>query len=225
MTTIVLVHGAFVDGSSWSGVIPELLDAGHQVTAVQLPMTSLADDVALTRQVIQSTSGPTVVVGHSYGGMVISGAATDLAQVKSLVFIAAYAPAEGETLLALDGRFAPTTGMQAIRPAYREDVLCVDPAQFPQVFAGDIDPARARVLAVMQKPVAVVCINTPAGRPAWESIPSWYLVSEHDQMINPDLQRFIAERMQATINSVPSSHASPVSHPHEVAATILAAAR
>jgi pimeloyl-ACP methyl ester carboxylesterase len=225
MTTIVLVHGAFVDGSSWSGVIPELLDAGHQVTAVQLPLTSLAEDVALTRQVIQNISGPTVVVGHSYGGVVISGAATDLAQVKSLVYIAAYAPAEGETLLALDGRFAPGPGFQAIRPAYREDMLFVDPSQFPQVFAGDVDPAQARVLAVMQKPINVACINTPAARPAWQSIPSWYLVSEHDQMINPDLQRFLAQRMQATTSSVPSSHASPVAHPHEVAATILAAAR
>lgn len=225
MTTIVLVHGAFVDGSSWSGVIPELLDAGHQVTAVQLPLTSLAEDIALTRQIILSTPGPTVVVGHSYGGVVISGAATDLTQVKSLVYIAAYAPAEGETLLALDGRFAPASGGQAIRPAYREDVLFIDPSQFPQVFAGDVDPARARVLAVMQKPVALACITTPAGRPAWQSIPSWYLVSEHDQMINPDLQRFLAQRMQATTSASPSSHASPVSHPHEVAATILAAAR
>lgn len=224
MANIILVHGAFADGSSWRHVIPLLQDAGHTVIAVQLPLSSLNDDIALTRQVTSSVQGPTVLAAHSYGGAAISGAGSGLANVTALVYIAAFAPAEGETVLELNQRFPATPGLQAIRPGYAPDVLIIDREQFPQVFAGDVDPSEGRVLAAAQKPVAIPCNTQPLGPAAWQTIPSWYLISENDQTVNPDLQRMLASRMHATTRSISSSHASLLSHPQAVAEIIMQAA-
>lgn len=223
-TNVVLVHGAFVDASSWSYVTPVLQRAGHQVLAVQLPLTSLADDIDVTRQALTSLSGPTVLVGHSYGGAVITGAGT-ASNVVSLVYVAAYALAQGESAIDLSGRYPKTLGAKHFIPSYRKGFVWLDPAFFPQAFVADIDPARARVLAVAQKPIVEANFSEKAGPAAWQHLPSWYLVSANDMTINPDLERWMAKRIHATTREIPSSHASPVSHPLDVAQVILEAAK
>ncbi|MGZ4602058.1 MAG: alpha/beta hydrolase [Kineosporiaceae bacterium] len=222
---VLLVHGAWVDGSSWSEVIPILQRHGHTVVAVQLPLTSLTDDVAWTRHVLaERLHGPTVLAGHSYGGAVISGAATGVENAISLVFASAFAPDEGETLGGLSALFPPPPGLAHTQPDSL-GFLWFDPAAVPTYFAQDIPVAQARVLAAVQKPIAARSFSDPAGPPAWKALPSWFLVSTEDRMINPDLQRLMAARIRATTIEVRSSHASPASHPREVARLILAAAR
>ena len=222
---VLLVHGAFADGSSWSHVIKLLQREGHNVLAVQLPLTSLTDDVAVTRQALASASfaGPTVVVGHSYGGAVITGAASSAANVIGLVYASAFAPAEGESLQELGGRFAPAEGSKYTLPSYRAGFAWVDPAYFPQEFAADLAPAQARELAVVQKPIAFGCFAEKAGPAAWQKLPSWYLVSRQDKMINPDLERFMASRIKATTIEIDASHASPVSQSRPIVGLIEAA--
>ena len=222
---IVLVHGAFCDGTSWGGVIPLLQEAGHTVLAVQLPLTGLSDDIATTRQALASLSGPIVLAGHSYGGAVVTGAGTDATNVTGLVYIAAYVPTEGETVGDLNDRFSATEGQKHIGPSYLKDTVWIDPAVFPQVFAADVDSTQARIMAAVQKPTGFGCLIEKTVRPAWQTLPSWYLVSENDQTINPDAERWMAQRAGATTSSIASSHASPVSHPREVADVILAAAQ
>ena len=222
---VLLVHGAWVDGSSWDAVIPILQQHGHTVLAVQLPLTSLADDVGWTRHALADRlHGPTVLAGHSYGGAVISGAATGLDNVIGLVFASAFAPAEGETLGELNARFPAPPGLAHAQPDSL-GFLWFDPAAIPTNFAQDIPVAQARVLASTQKPIAARCFADPAGPPAWKTLPSWFLVSTEDRMINPDLERFMAARIHAKTIEVRSSHASPASHPKQVARLILAAAR
>ena len=222
---IVLVHGAFCDGSSWGSVIPLLQEAGHTVLAVQLPLKGLSDDIATTRQALASLSGPTILAGHSYGGAVVTGAGTDAANVSGLVYIAAYVPAEGETLGDLNDRFPATEGQKHIGPSYLKDTVWIEPSVFPQVFAADVDPIQARIMATVQKPTGFGCLIEKTAQPAWQKLPSWYLVSENDATINPDAERWMAQRAGATTSSIASSHASPVSHPREVADVILAAAQ
>ena len=222
---VLLVHGAWVDGSSWNAVIPILQRHGHTVLAVQLPLTSLPDDVAWTRHVLaERLQGPTVMAGHSYGGAVISGAATGVKNVIGLVFASAFAPDQGETLGGLGSLFPPPPGLAHTQPDSL-GFLWFDPAAIPTNFAPDIPVAQARVLASTQKPIAARCFGDPAGPPAWKTLPSWFLVSTQDRMINPDLERFMAARIHARTIEVRSSHASPASHPHEVAGLIMAAAR
>jgi pimeloyl-ACP methyl ester carboxylesterase len=222
---VLLVHGAWVDGSSWSRVIAILQRHGHNVVAVQLPLTSLAEDVAWTRHVLaERVHGPTVLAGHSYGGAVISGAATGVQNVIGLVFASAFAPDEGETLGGLGGMFPPPPGLAHTQPDSL-GFLWFDPAAVPANFAQDIPVSEARVLAAVQKPIAARCFADPAGPPAWKTLPSWFLVSTEDRMINPDLERFMAARIGATTIEVRSSHASPASHAQQVAKLILAAAR
>jgi pimeloyl-ACP methyl ester carboxylesterase len=222
---VLLVHGAWADGSSWSGVTAILQSRGHHVVAVQLPLTSLAQDVAWTRHVLADRlQGPTVLAGHSYGGAVISGAATGVSNVIGLVFVSAFAPDAGDTLGGLIARFPPEPGTSHLVPDSL-GFLWIDPAAFPANFAQDVDPETARVMAAVQKPLAAGILGEPAGPAAWRTLPSWYLVSTLDRMINPDLERFFAARMRARTVEVASSHASPVSHPREVANLILAAAR
>jgi pimeloyl-ACP methyl ester carboxylesterase len=220
---VLLVHGAFADASSWSKVIPLLQREGHNVLAVQLPLTSLSDDVAITKNALAFLAGPTVLAGHSYGGAVISGAAYGAANAVGLVFASAYAPDKGETLLDLNGLYPPTEAGSHIGPSYRDGFAWIDPAFLPQVFAADVAPAEARVLAVTQKPISFNCFFEQAGEPAWKTRPSWYLVSKNDKTINPDLERFLAKRMKATTLEVASSHVSPVSHPLAVFGLIAAA--
>jgi pimeloyl-ACP methyl ester carboxylesterase len=223
---VVLVHGAFADGSSWSKVIPFLQAAGHPVVAVQLDLASLANDIAATRAVLAVQPGPTVLVGHSYGGAVISGAGIDSPLVISQVYVAAYAVDEGETLPDTIAGFHAAPGLSHLIPDYREGFLRIDPAAYPQVFMQDVDLVQARALAVTQKPLAAAIFGTKAGKPAWRQLPSWYLVSGDDRMINPDAQREMATRIGATTISLrTASHASLVSRPDEVAEAIKAAAR
>ena len=219
MGNVVLVHGAWCDGSSWQGVIAPLQAAGHRVLAVQNPLTSLDDDVAWTRRQIATLDGPVALVGHSYGGAVISGAALGNPQVAALVFVAAYAPDDGETVLALGERFSPTSGGAAIR-ATEDGWLTLDPAAFHAAFAADATPEQAAVLAAVQKPTHGACFASPAGKGAWHDVPSVYLRSLQDNMIKPELQLWLAERMGARRVDLAASHASPVTHADEVAAAV-----
>ena len=222
---VLLVHGAWVDGSSWSQVIAILQQRGYNVVTVQLPLTSLAEDVAWTRHVLaERLQGPTVLAGHSYGGAVISGAATGVENVIGLVFASAFAPDEGESLGELGSRFPPPPGLAHTQPDSL-GFLWFDPAAVPTNFAQDIPVEEARALASVQKPIAARSFTDLAGPPAWKTLPSWFLVSTRDRMINPDLLRFMAARIGATTVEVRSSHASPASHPDLVARLIRAAAR
>jgi len=220
---IVLVHGAWSDGSGWSKVIPILQDAGHNVVAVQNQMTSLAEDSANTRATIDLMQSATVVAGHSYGGAVITAAATGSRNVKALVYVAAFVPDEGETVGDIGGKFPPAPGAQYIAPG-PGGLLYIDRAHMPAVFAGDLPPAEGAVLAAVQRPVGGGIFADKMGAPAWKQIKSWYQISENDQMIPPDAERMMASRAKAQTISLPSSHASLVSHPREVAQLILTAA-
>jgi pimeloyl-ACP methyl ester carboxylesterase len=222
-TNVVLVHGAWADGSSWSKVIPLLQDKGFNVSAVQIPLTSLTDDIAVTRNMLAKQNGPTVLVGHSYGGAVITGAANDAPNVTALVYIAAFGLDEGESLDGLSKQGPATAGASQIRPD-DHGFLWIDPSGFPGVFAADADPVEARVMAAVQKPLSIKSFTERSGPPAWKKIKSWYLVSTNDQMIPPQAEEFMAKRMGATVNSVPASHASMVSHPKEVVDLITLAA-
>jgi pimeloyl-ACP methyl ester carboxylesterase len=222
---VLLVHGAFVDASSWIGVIPLLQAQGYNVLAVQNALTSFEEDVQVTRQALASFSGPTILVGHSYGGAVITNAGTGASNLHSLVYIAAVAPDEGESVMGIAKRF-PTPPLTAhIVPSYRQGYNWVDPAFFPQDFVQDIAVAQACALAVVQKPITPECFTAKSGPPAWKKVPSWYLVSGNDRVINVDSERFMAKRIGATTRQIASSHASPVSHPRAVFEIIVAAAQ
>jgi pimeloyl-ACP methyl ester carboxylesterase len=221
-TNVVLVHGAWADGSSWSKVIPLLQSKGFNVTAAQLPLTSLEDDIAVTRRLLAMQTGPTILVGHSYGGAVISGAANDASNVKALVYIAAFALDEGESIEALSKQGTPPPGAAQIRPD-NYGYLWIDPKGYPQVFVGDTGHTEAAVMAATQGPWSVRCFTAKSGPPAWKHLPSWYLVSSKDQMIPPPAEELMAKRMGATVRTVAASHASMVSHPREVAEIIASA--
>lgn len=221
---IVLVHGAWADGSSWSGVIQILQKAGYNATAVQNPLTSLADDVARTREVLAAQTGPTIVVGHSYGGVVIGELGANAPNVVGLVYVAAFGFDKGESLQALTKQGPPAPWLASLHPD-KQGFLSWDQAGFMKYFASDVDPARARVLAAVQKPIAGAILGTEAGAPSWRSLPSWYLVATNDQIIPPDAQRLFAKRMGATVSSVAASHVALISQPAAVARFILVAAR
>lgn len=225
---VLLVHGAFVDASSWNKVIPLLQAQGFNVLTVQLPMTSIADDVAVTNEALAylaTTSTPTILVGHSYGGVVISNAGLTGSNVRGLVYIAAFAPDSGETVQGLIGQFPATPVGNALAPSFVPNALWITPSAFPSVFMQDVDATEAQTDALTQKPWALPCLGTPSGTPTWKSVPSWYLVSQNDRVINPDAERFFAKRMGATTHEIASSHASPVSHPLEVFELIRAASQ
>lgn len=221
--SIVLVHGAFADGSSWSKVIPLLEKQGYTVTAVQNPLTSFADDVATTRRVIAAQKGPIIVVGHSYGGAVITEAATGSANVKALVYIAAYAPDSGESVGPMNEKFTPPALGTALIPD-AAGFLSIDRVKFHSVFCADVPTSEAQVMAATQKPISGACFVAPIQNAAWKTIPSWYLVAQNDLAINPDLERFMAKRMKATTVEVKASHVPFLSHPNEVAQLIEKAA-
>lgn len=222
MANIVLVHGAWGDGSAWSRVIPLLEEAGHTVIAVQNPLQSLAGDVENTRHAIDRVDGPTVLAGHSYGGAVISGAAAGRDDVVGLAYIAAWAPDEGETIAGLFEESPPLESRDHVAPDAYGD-LWLDPDHFHEDFAQDVDDEEARVMAAVQNPIAASIFGEPAGPPAWRDVPSWYQVSTEDHMIPPELERRFAERMNATTVSLDAGHASLVSRPREVADMILEA--
>ena len=221
---VVLVHGAWADGSSWSKIIPPLEDKGFYVSAVQLPLTSLEDDIQVTRNMLAKQKSPAVLVGHSYGGAVITGAANGDSNVSALVYIAAFGLDEGESLEALGKRGPSTPGSTQMR-SDENGFFWIDREGFAQVFAGDVDPVEARVMAATQKPLSSKAFAAKSGPPAWKHLPSWYMVSTNDQMIPPSAEEFMAKRMGATVRKVPSSHVAMVSHPKEVADLIVAAAQ
>ena len=226
MTTklnIVLVHGAWGDGSHWRHVIPSLHAKGYRVRAVQNPLTSLADDIDRTTKLTASLDGPTLLVGHSYGGSVITGAGR-LPNVVGLVYVAAWAPDEGETLGGLLGRAEPPPGAAIIRPD-QNGFLWLQQEKFRDNFCQDLDETEALVMALSQKPIAARCFEEKSGSPAWKVKPSWYQVSANDRMIPPDTERFFAERMnpQKTV-TLQAGHASLASQGKEVVALIELAA-
>ena len=220
--TIVLVHGAFADGSSWLPVIRILERDGYPVIAVQNPLTSLADDVATTRRVIDAQSGPVVAVGHSYGGAVITGAAAGNAHVRALVYVAAFAPDAGEPIGAFGERY-PTSLGAALRPD-AAGFLYIDRGRFHDLFAADLPEAETRLFAAAQKPVAASVFAASVPAAAWRTIPSWYVVARQDQAINPDLERFYALRAGAQTTEISASHVVFISHAREVAHVIEQAA-
>ncbi len=222
---IVLVHGAWADGSSWSGVIRRLQEAGYHVAAVQLGLTSLDVDVARTRALLAAQNGPTLLVAHSFGGAVITQLGTDAPNVIGLAYQSAFAPDQGETLKELVSRPPQPPGGVAIHPD-QGGYLWLDPAGFLKFFAPDVPVAEARVLAAVQQPISADVLFSQAafGHPSWRSLPSWYLITTEDQMLPPDVQRLFAKRMGATTTAIAASHAAMVSHPDLVASFIVKAA-
>jgi pimeloyl-ACP methyl ester carboxylesterase len=221
---VLLIHGAWADGSCWAKVIPLLQAKGMRVTAAQIPLTSLEDDVAVTRRLLSMTSIPTILVGHSYGGAVISAAAVDAANVKALVYITAFGLDEGESLASLSEQGPAPAGASAVGPD-EHGFLWIDRSRFDDAFAADATDQEAAIMAVVQKPLGVAAFAGKCGTPAWRTIPSWYLTCTDDQMIPPPAQAFMAERMGATTRTVAASHAVFMAHPTEVAEIIgLAAA-
>jgi len=213
---IILVHGAWADGSCWSDVIERLQAEGFAVRAPQFPLTSLADDVARLREVLDFQDGPTIIVGHSYGGQIMTALGEDTPNVVGLVYIAAFGLDEGESLGALLSQ-GPVTPALAHQFTDSRGYVWLSEDDFVNHFAGDVDPTRARVMYAVQQALASSAFADVMGIPAWKSVPSWYLVAENDEAIPPDAERQFAARMGATTVEIPSSHVAMVSHPAEVA--------
>ena len=221
--SIVLVHGAFADGTSWKKIIPILEDEGFTATAVQNPLRSLAEDVATTKRVIEAQKGDVVLVGHSYGGSVITDAAAGSDKVKALVYVAAFAPEAGETVGGLLGKFPSAALGTALAPD-SASFLYIDRAKFHHVFAEDVPDREASVMAAAQKPIAASAFVESTTSATWKTIPSWYIVTTLDHAVNPELQRFMAKRIGAQITEVKASHVPFLSQPEEVSKVIKAAA-
>lgn len=223
--TIVLVHGAWADGSSWGKVIPFLQDAGHTVIAVQLPLTSLAEDVATTRRALGTLTGPVVLAGHSYGGAVITKAGSGAENVTGVVYIASFPTEEGESVGDIQARFPARSAGDGLQMD-ADGFTTMDPAKYHQNLMADATPAEARVMAAVQHPAHGRCFgDAVSGVPAWKQKPSWYQVSTDDAAVHPDAQRFLARRCGATMIELDASHIPMVAHPRETADLILAAAR
>src|SRR5580693_9068942 len=220
---IVLVHGAWADGSSWDAVIRRLQADGYHVTAPQFPMTDLAADVARLREVLAAQDGPTIVAGHSYGGQIMTALGTDAPNVAGLVYIAAFGIDEGESLGALLSQ-GPVTPALAHLFTDKQGFGWLSEDDFVDHFAGDVDPVTAKALYAVQQPIAMSIFEEPMGVPAWKTLPSWYLVATDDQALPPDAERLFATRMGATTVEIPSSHVAMISHPREVAELIETAA-
>ena len=216
--TLVLVHGGFVDGSGWEGVYRILKKDGYSVTIVQNPTISLADDVAATKRIVHAQNGPVILVGHSYGGAVITEAGND-PQVAGLVYLAAFAPDKGESVSTLIKDPPPGAPVPPILPP-QDGYLFLDKAKFPASFAGDVDAERAAFMAASQVPWGVDALSGTISEPAWKSRPSWYLVATDDKSIPPPAQRFMSKRAGSTVVEVAGSHAIYVSQPNAVAALI-----
>jgi pimeloyl-ACP methyl ester carboxylesterase len=220
---IVLVHGGFVDGSGWEDVYRILKKDGYRVSIVQNPTTSLADDVAATKRVIAEQQGPVILVGHSYGGVVITEAGNDPG-VAGLVYIAAFAPDRGESVAALIKDPPPGAPVPPILPP-NEGFLALDRTKFAASFAADVEPEKAEFMANSQVPWGVVALNGAVTEPAWQRKPSWYLVATDDRMIPPAAQRSMSKRAGSSVVEVKGSHAVYVSQPEAVAELIKKAAR
>jgi len=220
---VVLVHGAWADGSSWSDVIRSLQASGFTVTAPQFPLTSLAADVARLRQVLKRQKGPTIIVGHSYGGQVMTALGTDAANVVALVYVAAFGLDQGESLGKLLGAGPPTPSLAHLivdEQAY----AWIPEEDFVTHFASGVEKTRAKVMFAVQQGLSMSTFEDVMAVPAWKSIPSWYLVATKDEAIPPDAERMFAKRMGATTTEVPAGHLAMASHPAEVVRLIQAAA-
>ena len=212
---IVLVHGAWADGTCWSAVIEGLQADGYNVTAPQFPESSLANDVARLRQVLNRQEGPTVLVGHSYGGQIMTALGTDAPNVAGLVYIAAFGLDEGETIGALLAQGPPTPALAHL-DIDEQGFAWIPEGDFVQYFAADVAPAKAKVMFAVQQALSTSTLGDVMGVPAWKSLPSWYMVAANDQAIPPDAERLFAKRMDATTVEVASSHVAMVSHPEDV---------
>ena len=222
MNNIVLVHGGFVDGAGWEGVYRSLKKHGYNVSIVQNPTLSLEGDVAATKRVLASQNGPAILVGHSYGGAVITEAGND-PKVVGLVYITAFAPDKGESVATLIKNPPPGAPVPPILPP-QDGYLLLDKSKFAASFAGDVEPEKAAFMADSQVPWGVEALSGAISEPAWKSKPSWYLIATDDKMIPPDAQRFMSKRAGSTVVEVKGSHAIYVSQPEAVAALIEQAA-
>jgi pimeloyl-ACP methyl ester carboxylesterase len=227
--TIVLVHGAFAESASWDGVIDSLAGAGHPVIAAANPLRGLAADAAAVGDLLRAVDGPVVLVGHSYGGMVISNVPADAGEITGLVYVCAFAPEPGETCFTLAGMFPGSTLGDAVRPVPLHDGatdLYIDTERFHTQFCADVPAPEAARMAATQRPVTQEALTEPSGRPLWRELPSWFVIGEQDRNIPAALQRFLAERAGArrTIEIPGASHAVAISHPQETAEVILQAA-
>jgi pimeloyl-ACP methyl ester carboxylesterase len=222
-SNVVLVHGGFVDGSGWESVYKSLRRGGHSAAIVQNPTISLADDVAATKRIVRAQNGPVILVGHSYGGVVITEAGNDPA-VVGLVYIAAFAPDKGESVSSLIKDPPPGAPVPPILPP-QDGYLFLDKAKFAASFAADVDKEKAAFMADSQVPWGVEALGGTISQPAWKTKPSWYLVATDDRMIPPAAQRFMAKRAGATVVEVAGSHAVYVSQPDAVAGLIAQAAK
>jgi pimeloyl-ACP methyl ester carboxylesterase len=220
---IVLVHGAWADGSCWSGVIERLQAKGYTVTAPQFALGAIADDVAKLRLVLGRQNGPTVVAGHSYGGQIITSLGAEAPNAVALVYIAAFGLDEGESIGALLGQGPPTPALAHLDVDER-GYAWLPEGDFVGHFAADVDRAKARVMFAAQQPLSTAALGDVLGAPAWKSLPSWYLVAQNDEAIPPDAQRLFSSRMGATTVEVASSHVAMVSQPDAVVQLIEAAA-
>jgi pimeloyl-ACP methyl ester carboxylesterase len=224
LPNVVLVHGAWAEGSCWNAVIERLQADGYHVTAPQFPETSLADDVARLREVLELQDGPTIVAGHSYGGQIITALGAEAPNVVGLVYIAAFGLDQGESLGALLSQGPTPPALQHLLTD-QQGFVWLPQDDFVEHFAADVDPAEARVMHAVQQPVAGSAFSEVMGVPAWKSQPSWFLVATQDEAIPPDAERQFASRMGATTVEVPSSHVAMVSHPDEVTRLITTAAQ
>jgi len=228
MTTlpnIVLVHGAWADGSSWSAVIERLQADGYTVTAPQFPLTTLAANVARLRQVLTRQNGPTIVAGHSYGGQIMTALGTNAPNVVGLVYISAFGLDQGESIRAVRSRWGPPSPAQAHLDIDQQGFAWLPEDDFVHHFAADVDPVKARVMFAVQQPLAGTAFQEVMGVPAWKALPSWFLVADGDQTIPPDAERWFAKRMGATTVEVPTNHVAVVSHPDDVVKLIETAAQ
>ena len=222
LPNIVLVHGAWADGSSWSAVIERLQKSGFNVTAPQFSMAKLADDVARLRQVLARQDGPTIVAGHSYGGQIMTALGEEAPNVAGLVYVAAFGLDLGESLGTVLAQGPPTPAIAHLS-IDKQGYAWLPEDDFINHFAGDVDPVKAKVMFAVQQPLAVSALGEVMGVPAWKSLPSWYLVAQDDEAIPPDAERLFAKRMGATVIEVNSNHLPMVSHPDEVVNLINAA--
>ncbi|MDH6612523.1 pimeloyl-ACP methyl ester carboxylesterase [Streptomyces sp. SAI-208] len=230
--TVVLVHGAFADSTSWNGVIRRLRHEGYPVVAAANPLRGLDNDASYLEEVLAGIDGPVVLAGHSYGGSVISDAAHDADNVKALVFVAAFLPEKGESAVELSARFPGSTLGDALRSVpvtlpdgSRDADLTIEPGKFHQQFAADVPRNTADLMSVTQRPITQAALADDASEPGWKDIPSWAVVAPQDRNIPAQAQVFMAQRAHAHITRVRASHAVSVSHPADVAGVIEAAAR
>ena len=224
LPNIVLVHGAWADGSCWSAVIEHMQADGYHVTAPQFPMTTLADNVARLHEVLALQNGPTIVAGHSYGGQIITALGTDAPNVVGLVYIAGFGLDEGELIGALLTQ-GPVTPALAHLIIDKQGFAWLPEDDFLNHFAADVDPVKAKVMYAVQQPLAASALGDVMGIPAWKALPSWFLVAKNDEAIPPDAERLFARRMGATTIEVSSSHVAMVSHHDDVVKLIETAAQ